>query len=345
MKRTVLFFSCEPGGAEVLAPVVKVLQAAPKYEAVVLGYGHGLERFRKKGICCVETVPIAEDDPGPFLAHSPDFIITSATSLPERDMSEKHLWRSARRRGVKTIAFLDQWQNYAVRFSGCGEGERLAYLPDFINCINDIAKGEMIAEGFPEGLLLTFGHPYLSGIRAKYGRITENTGVTAASHTLLFVSEPLREHYGNSRGYDQYRALDLLLENVAASASPAEVVVKLHPKDDIANYRHIAGRFRRPAIRFIHNELSSLECLALSDRVFGMTSIMLVEAFLLGKQVVSLQPGLKIDDPCLLTRHNLIPLIGTHAAFDPFSFTPAVPESLDVRFDEERFMDFLAANM
>jgi hypothetical protein len=203
----------------------------------------------------------------------------------------------------------------------------------------------MIAEGFLEGMLFTFGHPFLSGIPAAYAKIIENTGATANSHTLIFVSEPLREHFGDSRGYDQYLALNLLLENVTASASATEVVIKLHPKDDIANYRHIASRFSRPTIRFIHNELSSLECLALSDRVFGMTSIMLVEAFLLCKRVVSLQPGLRGTDPCLLTRHNLIPLVRTTAAFNPFSFPLSTAKGLDVHFDEERFMGFLAGIM
>ena len=46
--KKILFFSCEPGGAEVLIPVIRLVQAQPHLEAVVLGYGHALARFAKK---------------------------------------------------------------------------------------------------------------------------------------------------------------------------------------------------------------------------------------------------------------------------------------------------------
>jgi len=85
-------------------------------------------------IDCGETRPIQKEDFSLLDRYAPELLITSATSLPAVDMSEKYLWRQAKQRGIPSLAFLDQWQNYAVRFSGRQDSERLAYLPDWINC-------------------------------------------------------------------------------------------------------------------------------------------------------------------------------------------------------------------
>jgi len=349
MKKTVLVFSCEPGGAEVLIPVVRLLAQTGSYRVIVLAYGLGLERFRNKGTACREIEPIERNDPALFQRYKPDLVITSATSLPERDMSEKYLWQTARQHAVKTLAFIDQWQNYAVRFSGPSEGERLAYLPDYINCIDELGRKEMIAEGFRDQGLLTLGHPYLSGVPALYAGIKSEMAANFQAaddcrNTLLFVSEPIKEHFAGSRGYDQYQSLDLLLSNVLAFRKSAKVIIKLHPKDDLANYQQVAGRYKALDIRFIRNELSSLECLALTELVFGMSSIMLIEAFILGKTVVSIQPHLIVDDPLLLSRHNMVARIKDYAAFDPFGFISEVHEGLQVHFDGDNFIRFLAAD-
>ena len=46
MKKNVLLFSCEPGGAEVLIPVADLLRREPGMAVSVFSYGHGLSRFR-----------------------------------------------------------------------------------------------------------------------------------------------------------------------------------------------------------------------------------------------------------------------------------------------------------
>jgi len=143
-KKSILFFSCEPGGAEVLIPVIKLLTEQPDYFVSVVGYGFALSRFAAKDVDVIEIEPVARGDFDLFTKFAPDILITSATSLPSRDMSEKYLWVNAREAGIPSIAFLDQWQNYAIRFSGAHDDERLAFLPDMINCINDVGRAEMI---------------------------------------------------------------------------------------------------------------------------------------------------------------------------------------------------------
>lgn len=344
--KKILFFSCESGGAEVLIPVIRLVQAQPHLEAVVLGYGHALERFANKEIAHVETGPGPLEDFSLIDHHAPDLLITSATSLPSVDMSEKYLWRQAKQRGVPSLAFLDQWQNYTVRFSGNQDYERLAYLPDWINCLNEIGREEMIREGFDEGRLVAFGHPYLSSLKHDLQaidvvRLKAGLHISAGDKVVLFVSEPLREHYGDTRGYDQYRVLDYFLSNLANAPERPKILVKLHPKDNRASFQVLAEKFETLSPQFIGNELSPLECLAVSDFIFGMSSVMLIEAYVLGKMVASLQPGLCVEDPFVLSRHNLIPVILSSERCNLLKLDCPTHSRFDVEFATEGFMSFL----
>lgn len=345
-RKKILFFSCEPGGAEVLIPVIRLVQDQPHLESVVVGYGHALERFAKKGIDCQEIKPVKMEDLSLFDHCAPNLLITSATSLPSVDMSEKYLWWQAKQRGIPSLAFLDQWQNYIIRFSGNKDHERFAYLPDWINCLNEMGREEMIQENFDENRLVTFGHPYLSSLKHDLqaldaARLKAGLHLAKEDKVALFVSEPIREYYGDKRGYDQYQVLDYFLSSFVGVAERPRILVKLHPKDSQSLFQDLAKKFDALSPQFIGNELSSLECLAVSDFIFGMSSIMLIEAYVLGKTVISLQPGLCAEDPLVLSRHNLIPFVGSGEKCDLLNLNCPIYNQFDVDFSAEEFLRFL----
>ena len=342
----ILFFSCEPGGAEVLIPVIKLMQAQSKFDVVVAAYGYALERFGKKQVGCIEIGPVRLEDYSLLDCHAPDMLVTSATSLPCADMSEKVLWRQARQRGIPSLAFVDQWQNYAIRFSGRGSEEHLAYQPDWINCLNSIGRAEMVGVGFDDGKLLELGHPYLSSLKdgltaIDLSCVREGLRIEKGRSIALFVSEPIHEHYGLTYGYDQYTTLDFFLSCLHDVQERPEILIKLHPKDDKARFVDMAAKYRHLSPRFIKNDLSPLECIAVSDFVFGMRSIMLVEAYVLGKRVASIQPGLCARDEMVLSRHQLIPAIFGTERQNLFGLAWNNRRSFDVGFKSAEFLEFV----
>ena len=333
-----------------LIPLIRLIQGQPGLEAVVLGYGHALARFAKKEIAYLGIGPIALEDFSLLDRHAPDLLITSATSLPGVDMTEKYLWRQAKQKGIPSLAFLDQWQNYAVRFSGNRDHERLAYLPDSINCLNEVGREEMIREGFDGARLVEFGHPYLSSLKSDLSaidvaRLKAGLQIPAEDKIALFVSEPIREHYGSAHGYDQYQVLEYFLTCLADSKKRPGILVKLHPKDNHASFQALAEKYKALSPQFIRNELSPLECLAVSDYVFGMRSIMLIEANVLGRKVASLQPGLCVEDPMVLSRHNLIPAILIEEKRDLLKLAWATRHQFNVEFASEKFLSFVDRTM
>ncbi len=346
--RKILFFTCEAGGAEVLIPVISSINKHPEYEAVVLSYGYARDRFDKNKIPFIKTAPFEMDDTDLLQRFSPHFIITSATSLPFKDMSEKHIWRNARKLGFPTLAFLDQWQNYTLRFSGPQKGQRLKYLPDLINCINDLAKKEMVVVGFCPDMLVPLGHPYLDCVKEQFSYLDRDSigkqhNIPTENEILLFVSEAIYEHYGNSRGYNQYEVIEGFLKCIEADSDAKTILLKLHPKDKIGAYRYIKEKYIGVDIRILTNELTPLECLAASDKVYGMTSLMLIEAYIVGKPVVTIQPNLRIPDPLVLSRHGYIPLI---SAFDDVITEPRrniETKNFPYKFDWEQLYTILDA--
>jgi hypothetical protein len=218
------------------------------------------------------------------------------------------------------LAFLDQWQNYAIRFSGAYGIERLAYQPDFINCIDEIGKSEMCAEGFDPSKLYPLGHPYLTEIADSAANLNgasvkRRLGIPEDISIALFVSEPIFEHFGLSRGYDQYEALKLFLTATATNPTPICPVIKLHPKDYRERFEEVIKPYHKLSPLIVEEEATALECLTMANIVVGMTSIMLIEAYILGRPIVSLQPGLKIEDPLMLTRHGLAPRVTERQGF------------------------------
>jgi hypothetical protein len=321
------------------------------HEVCVAAYGHGAVRFQENGVKFHTVEPVHSGCCRFLEDERPDFIITSATSLPERDMSERYLWRHAGRMGIGSLAFIDQWQNYAIRFRGAGDSPEFSFLPDHVNCIDGIGRTEMLAEGFPAERLVAFGLPQLAELSSRcravdLGKALGILGIPPALHrperTLLFVSEPLAEYYGSIRGYDQYLVLQLFLEAVRRHCPEEKIIVKLHPKDNRQRFNALEDRFSGLDIHFIQNEITHIESLRLADRVFGMTSVMLVEAYLLGKVTVSIQPGLKGDDHLVLTRLSLVPLVKDSLEWDPLAFTPPVKAGLRIDFDRLGYLEFLA---
>ena len=122
-----------------------------------------------------------------------------------------------------------------------------------------------------------------------------------------------------------------------------ELLIKLHPKDTPEEYERILSEYPNLHSRIIRNELSPVECIQVSDEVYGMTSIMLIEAYILGKKTVSLQPGLMGEDSCVLSRYDIIPAIISKNSTE--STQPALFMNNDFEFEFEfqksRFMEFL----
>jgi hypothetical protein len=57
--------------------------------------------------------------------------------------------------------------------------------------------------------------------------------------------------------------------------------------------------------------------------------------------VISLQPGLAVKDPLVLSRHRMIPVVTTYEQRDLQRFEQIEQGKLGIEFEADRFLQFL----
>ena len=324
--KKVMAFAREAGGVAAIGPVCQAILKVG-WELLLLSKDHGLDVFKRYNLDCVDF-PVFDKHKLSLLVNEkfkslPDLIFNSATSLPKLDMTERYLWEWGQKHNIPTIGVVDQWQNYAVRFSGVGEKDRLAYLPDYIFIMDDFAKNEMISNGLPENRLVVTGNPTFDRLRKTYktfelqvDEIKKRINITTDYMVFTFVAESLRKDFGTIIGYDEHatlRTLGNILDQLNSKADGLQIflIIKLHPENQLKEFDWVYNEWPLLAKKIIKDELIPYEVIAISDVLVGISSVMLLEALLVDRIVVSLQINSSIESQMVATRSGAIPFIKT----------------------------------
>ena len=314
MMDDVLFAAAEPGGANVLAsfhagakrryracPAWATPSASPVFEAA----GLKVERL--------EALPsVAEVERRWAAIEKPGAVVTG-TSLD--GTLEATLWRLAARDGVPALAWIDQWMNLDHRFR---KGR-----PAWVAALDAAQRDALIAIGFEHDRVILGGHPHLHAMMScplDAAPHTDREGI----QTVLFVSESYTEDYRLGRlsplGYDEHEVFDIVAHGIEAAkrADPdrrIDLVVKFHPLEGEPR-RFIERLESRPwpknvTARWLPGPASGREAAAAADLVIGMSSILLLEALLMERPVLSLTPGHEGEDPFIASRLGAV-----HAAHE-----------------------------
>ena len=298
MKPTVVVaVAGDPGGAAAVAPVLAelrrrgvVVHAWPYAQAAHIWAAHALHYD-----------PLPDGPPREVearLRSSGADALLIATSM-NGAMWERAFTAAAHTLGRPALAVLDFWTNYRGRFAGA-DGQ-LADLPDVIAVMDEGARDEMLSAGFPAERLRVTGQPAFDAwvADARAPRV-----VPADAPQVLFLSQPLREFYGDDLraaghpGYVQGTVLaalaDVLAEEAAARGARVDLTVRLHPKEDRATW--VAPERPRLSVR-VTGSGPLVDDLVTADLVVGMTTVALVEAAGRGWPTLTVQPGAQGRDP------------------------------------------------
>ena len=254
----------------------------------------------------------------------PDIVLVATSMLPGVDAA---LLRTARGLGVPTACVLDSWVNYRERFTVPDEKTMpLGSTPDLITVMDDFTVREMVELGFPADILRVVGQPAFDAWveqtsspawRQMAGEARRELGVSDEERLVVFFSQALDVDYGppgspRYRGYNQWMAFDALKRAVPGLDMSVRLVVKPHPREPVGAYEQPEGG-ARGAYRVVPSTGVGL-LTAGADVVISMTSITLVQAMLAGKPIISLQPGLQVDDANVLGRMGIAPPVTDAAA-------------------------------
>ena len=299
----------DPGGAAALIPVLNMLAAAGN-EPITLAREPAAGRFENAGfdgVISVGTWPKDLAIARRVVDESGVGLVLAATSMnPGPDMAAL---REGKRAGVPVVCLLDSWTNYQRRFLAPGEHEvSAAALPDVLCVMDDFTVRELTALGFPRATMRIVGQPAFDGLAA--GAVADRHSARQAlgvgdQPLVVFFSQSIAEDYGapdaqTYRGYDQVVAAEALLVALREVSADAFMVVRPHPRERDGRFARLEGGAGQ-RLRVVPSMLAG-DLIAAADLVVSMTSITLVEAMLVGRPIISLQPGLCSDDLLVLNR-------------------------------------------
>jgi hypothetical protein len=229
---------------------------------------------------------------------SPARFLVTGTSHYEA--FEPLLWGLARDTGAESLAVIDGWSNLPLRFA--------AGRPDFVGAVDLGQIEELVALGFRRERTLLTGHPWLSLLIAERSRLLAETppAVTGPGVNLLFASEALAgdvaKRVNVPYGFDEFDAFALLhraARQVVQAGRRVNLAVKFHPYEEPAAFlTRLGGLPLMDGLTVLPLEptVKPHPWVLWADLVVGITSVLLLEAIVLGRPVISVQPGLARED-------------------------------------------------
>lgn len=294
----------DPGAANYIAGLEQALAAAG-VTVQVLAEGAAATYLPSAGS--------ESDVAGPWEAadllagRSPRVVMVGTSENPDsRGLS---LLRAARRASIATIGIVDARSNAEHRFRGRSD-DPLANAPDWIVVPDSATATAYSTLGFPSQRIRQSLNPQFAAAR-EVGRLTtpqqrehlrrDLFPDAVPDHTVLVFAAEISTgldpaQYLRTQDYSlvgrggSVRRTDIVIEEVldaiAALPSPRPyLVLRLHPKNDIAEFAAYADEFHR-----VSQHESALDVICAADAVVGMTSTLLLEAVAMGRPTLAVVP-------------------------------------------------------
>jgi len=325
MKLKILATSWHPGGMNAVIPVIQRLNQEGKVDVVTIGHGYSEAILDKNGISYkkindykLEDVSIQSMEK--LLEKELPNLVLTGTSIQDektRDVLEQTITLAGRQMKIPTLAVLDVWMNYSLRFNDIFSGEHFRFLPDKIAIIDRYAEKDMLAEGFDKNRLVITGNPHFDGLESKAKKFTkeEKTSlrhrIGLESGVLLFYAAGAWQTTKSEYGFWDLDNIKLVNEVIKESPKEKGLVVKLHPRtpkedlDEIKKYIETESRRRIGLV----SDFDSQDLVLASDLTLTPFSTLSIEAIYMGKPCISMQPNLQGEDYlAILTKNKIIPV-------------------------------------
>jgi hypothetical protein len=334
----VLFASGDVGGARAILPIIAVCEDM-EMPFAVLCHGH----IQTETLAHWEKIHLPQNstanDFQKILEEHCIKVLVFASSI--KDSVALSLARVAKKLGIVTIHVLDNWANYRERMERDGLE---TFLPAYYTVIDNLAFEEAVRSGIDPSIMVITGQPALAIIPDEYQKWkeqrteerAERLGLNTGKKIIAFISEPAEQDQGKSidyptyRGYTEKIVLRLFCEYLQPFSDKLQVVVLPHPRENKGSLKIAWEEFHGSLAGGILQHGRGRDAVFLSDGVAGMTSILMYEAWLIGKPVISLQPGLRYEDLRILQNREGIVFVESYQEFGS-----SILKWIDMVFSEE----------
>ena len=186
----------------------------------------------------------------------------------------------AKRKKLLSIAVIDHWTNYSIRFTY--EGTEI--LPDEIWVTDNFAR-EKASNIFPSVSVRLLPNLYLDGKVKAIQKLSAKAN-TRPKKTILYVLEPINVQWKGNNA-PEFQALDYFTEHIKylnLTDNP-EIILRPHPSEPEDKYAKWCARNSHLDIK-IQSHLSLEQQIAEADCVIGCETFALIIAADAGKNVI-----------------------------------------------------------
>ena len=300
----VLIFVEDPGAANYVAQLPATF-AERGWCTRLLADGYAKDYLLQRGVYLeVAQHPAAAKQ---ILASVRPRLLIIGTSENEDTLGLK-LVAEARSAGIESVGVVDAPANAEYRFRG-RSADSLAYAPDWLLVPDEWTKAAYVTLGYPIERVVVCGHPRYDEVRATGARLAEENrdalrrrllpGATGDRRVVVFATEvstglnPQQYQYSSEytltgRGKSTGRTeivLEEFLDAIQLVRPRPYLVLRLHPKNTQDDFMAYLGEFD-----LVSSDGSPLELIYVADLVVGLTSMLLLEAALLGRPTLSVVP-------------------------------------------------------
>jgi hypothetical protein len=316
-----LFASGDVGGARAILPII--------------------ERCVEEGVDAefVDNGHISKEAPSHLLRISPKLIgsreqfekyflkrdikvFIFASSLQDRIALTLARWMKAHH--VPVIHVLDHWNSYQSRMETDGMP---AFIPDHYAVMDSIAFEAAAEAGIDESILQITGQPALSNLAGEFAQwktkkdrsILNREGFDPSKRLISFISEPVEHDQGATletpgyRGYTEKDVIRRFCEILQPFAKDIQIAILPHPREEQEALAELWHAHKGALFGKVLNLNRGRDGVFMSDGVSGMGSVLLYEAWLLGKAVISIQPGLRIPSLQMLQRRQNVVFVDSYS--------------------------------
>lgn len=226
---------------------------------------------------------------------------------------EPLLWQLAREQGCPSLAVNDSWANLAPRFQW---GK-----PDWVGAVDAGQVAELMALGFGREQIIETGHPWLALLLERRQAILSEPlpASPGPGVRVLFISESISSDVAQGVnapfGFDEFDAFALVYQaafEVGTPDFPVELAIKFHPYEDPAPFLTRLQKLPRKAglrVMPLERQAQPLPWVRWADLVTGISSMLMLEAIVLDRPVLSVQPGLRREDTFIASRRGFAELL------------------------------------
>lgn len=350
-----LMFVEDPGAA-IYARFLPTVVKQHGINLTVVAAGHAVPYF--EGQC---TVWRGSEDAGQLLdTLQPNLVLLGTSENP--DTFAFALRHAAAQRAIPTVGIVDSVANASERFKG-RTADPLAHAPSWIVVPDEVAAGEFVKLGFAAERVQVCGHPQFDDVlqlRAQWTVADRRcqrerwlAGARPDRPVLVFIAEISTglnaEQFQRSPSYtlagqqdSAYRTevvIDALFQAATRLQEKPYMVLRLHPKQALSDLPRHHALFDQVSDK----SEPALELVNAADMVVGMTSMLLLEASLLGRPALSVVPRAEerlwlgpmgASIPCVWTQERLEAVL-------PELMTPVQSDRAVAKGAKARVMEFL----